>query len=59
LHEDGDGLAPYCAAVPGRMFASRDVVCDDHDAARNPRPTELALDGIDSNCDGRDFPNFE
>jgi hypothetical protein len=51
---DGDGYTVECPSMPGRGVATFD--CDESDAGVHPFAEELALDGIDSDCDGLDAP---
>ncbi len=58
LDEDGDGVGSTleCPAhdSPHHVLLSGD--CDDTSSAISTGAEELALDGIDSNCDGEDAP---
>jgi hypothetical protein len=51
---DGDLYPVECKSKPGRGLASYD--CDDSNAEIHPSAEEVALDGIDSDCDGLDAP---
>lgn len=56
---DGDGhgageLVCVGATAPGFVVSAGD--CDDGDPDRSPDAQEASLDGVDSNCDGLDFP---
>ncbi len=56
---DGDGFGdpatatPLCAAVPGWVDVGGD--CDDSDAAAAPGGEERPGDGVDGDCDGREW----
>lgn len=57
--QDGDGYSPLCTSGIQRRLALLVADCDDHDATRHPSAEEYPLDGVDSNCDGFDFPLIE
>ena len=57
---DGDGFGDAdatavasCSSVAGSVANNRD--CDDGSSAISPSATELAGDGVDQNCDGREL----
>ena len=59
---DGDGygnmyLSVTACAAPGGYYAD-DSDCNDADATINPEGAEDWYDGVDSNCDGSEDPDF-
>jgi Putative metal-binding motif len=58
LDADGDGFGAaaasqtYCLTTPPAGYATNDTDCNDADATVNPAAIDVALDGIDNNCDG-------
>lgn len=60
LDADGDGEGrwpPLCVAASSDDFVPDDGEdCDDANAAVDHNQTEEALDGVDSNCDGIEYP---
>ena len=47
------------ADADGDGFSSVDGDCDDADAAVNPAAGDVAVDGVDQNCDGLDGPDAD
>ncbi len=55
--EDGDGFGagdPVAACDPPDRHVEVDGDCDDADPAASPAGVEIAGDGVDQDCDGRD-----
>ncbi|MED5374442.1 MAG: putative metal-binding motif-containing protein [Myxococcota bacterium] len=55
--QDGDGwgsgeAVPVCQDTPGYVTTAED--CDDTDPSVHPGATDIALDGVDQDCDGAD-----
>lgn len=58
---DGDGFGTpnafvaACGSLPPAGHATNFTDCNDADSTVHPGPSETAGDGIDENCDGREF----
>lgn len=49
---DADASQASCFTTPPANYSTNNTDCDDNNAAINPDAIDVALDGIDNNCDG-------
>lgn len=61
IDRDGDGYGdpntPYESDHPLSGYVRDNTDCNDYDKDINPGAVEIASDGLDQNCDGRDLDN--